>query len=74
MNNIKFYNGQKVIYTSPDRDLGYMEWCTPRKGSIGIITTVEGGTILVKFDKSSGTNAPYEWWVTNEEVIPYGND
>lgn len=74
MSNIKFYNGQKVIYTSSDRDLGYMKWCTPRKGSIGIITTVENGTILVKFDKSSGTDAPYQWWVTNEEVIPYGND
>lgn len=74
MNNIKFYNGQKVIYVSPERNLGCMKWYTPRKGSMGIITTVEGATILVKFDKSSGTDAPYEWWVTNEEIIPYGND
>lgn len=74
MNNIKFYNGQKVIYTSSERNSGCMKWCTPRKGSMGIITTVEGATILVKFDKSSGTDAPYEWWVTNEEVVPYGND
>lgn len=74
MSNIKFYNGQKVIYTSPEKYLGRIEWCTPIKGSVGIITAVESGTILVKFDKSSGTDAPYEWWVTDEEIIPYDND
>lgn len=74
MNGVKFYRKQKVIYISSERDLGYMKWCTPRKGSIGIITTVENGTILVKFDKSSGTDAPYEWWVTDKEIILYSND
>lgn len=74
MSGVKFYNKQKVIYTSPERDSGCMEWCTPIKGSMGVITTVEGETVLVKFDKSSGTDAPYEWWVTDKEIIPYSND
>lgn len=74
MSGVKFYKKQKVIYASSNRDSGIMEWCTPIKGSIGVITTINGGTVLVKFDKSSGTDAPYEWWVTDEEIIPYSND
>lgn len=74
MNGVKFYKKQKVIYISSERDSGCMKWCTPIKGSIGVITTVDGETVLVKFDKSSGTNAPYQWWVTKEEIIPYSND
>lgn len=74
MSSVKFYNKQKVIYISPERDSSFMKWCTPIKGSMGVITTVDGETVLVKFDKSSGTDAPYEWWVTKEEIIPYSND
>lgn len=74
MNDIKFYNGQKVIYTSPERYSSNMEWCVPIKGSIGVITTIEGEAVLVKFDKNSGTDAPYEWWVTKEEILPCSND
>lgn len=74
MSGVKFYNKQKVIYISSERDSGCMEWCTPIKGSMGVITTIDEENVLVKFDKSSGTDAPYEWWVAKEEIIPYSND
>ena len=74
MSGDKFYKKQKVIYVSSNRDSGSMEWCTPIKGSMGVIITVDRGIVLVKFDKSSGTDAPYEWWVTDKEIIPYSND